>query len=228
MKTFIRQVINKVVLSPIWSTAFILTIITLLAIYLSYEFYNVDFYENVLVEFHGVIFDLLIIGLLLFWLNEKARISNEISRYTNEIDDFRGWESEEASRKILGNIRRLNKNGITNIDLHKCYLRNIKLGDSKNSINLAGSNLYKTDFQGSTLKNVDFKNARLQNVNFKGVHFEKVNFLNSNLQGANFLDAKDLTAEKLKTADDLHGSQLATALEEELRVINPRLFQPKL
>ena len=42
-------------------------------------------------------------------LGEKRR---NIKRWQEEIDDFRGWNSEEAKFRIVGNIKRLNRNGI--------------------------------------------------------------------------------------------------------------------
>ncbi len=66
--------------------------------------------ENVFVKAHGMLFDILVIGILILFLSKLAekRIANQ--RYLDEIDDFRDWESDEAAHRIAGNIRRLNKN----------------------------------------------------------------------------------------------------------------------
>ena len=73
-------------------------------------------------------FDLAIIGILLYWLNQNGQTRQRIRTYKDEIDDFRLWESEEAAFRTVGNIKRLNR--------HKLY-----------SINLAHSFLVKTNLK---------------------------------------------------------------------------------
>ncbi len=75
-----------------------------------------------------MLFDILVIGILILSLNRLAekRITNQ--RYLDEIDDFKGWKSDEAACRIAGNIRRLNRNKFKGIIyLNYCYLRRTNL-----------------------------------------------------------------------------------------------------
>ena len=46
----------------------------------------------------------------------------ESRRYQEEIDDLREWDNDEAAHRIADNIKELNRSGITNIRLERCYL----------------------------------------------------------------------------------------------------------
>src|SRR5690606_26693352 len=81
----------------------------ILVIPLSLPFYigqTNEFWMNILAEAHGTVFDLLIIGWFLLWLNKIAERRLRNSRYREEIDDYLGWRSPEATHRIVGNIRR--------------------------------------------------------------------------------------------------------------------------
>jgi small-conductance mechanosensitive channel len=52
-------------------------IIALLAFLLGF-YYKAEFWENILVEAHGMLFDLLVIGVFVYWLNSLGN-SGEIS-----------------------------------------------------------------------------------------------------------------------------------------------------
>ena len=71
--------------------------------------YNKEFIRDVLVEAHGMLFDILIIGTFIFALHTLVESRREkkrnIERWQEEIYDFIGWESEEAKVRILGNIK---------------------------------------------------------------------------------------------------------------------------
>jgi hypothetical protein len=113
--------------------------------------YNKSFLDAILVEAHGILLDLLIVGILILYLSKiiekKIDINQSIERYKDEIDDLRRWKSDEAVFKIVGNIKRLNKHNITAIDLRHCYLRNAKLCN----LNLRESKLRYADLKGAIL-----------------------------------------------------------------------------
>ncbi len=84
--------------------------------------YDPGFLKNILVEAHGMLFDILVIGIFILWLTKKGEKHLENTRYQDEIDDFRNWNTEEASHRLAGDIRRLDRNGVTNIQLYECFL----------------------------------------------------------------------------------------------------------
>ena len=150
----LKERINKLVGSPYYSSISVLFVLTIVIVGLSLPFYISNFQEmylNVLAEAHGMIFDILIIGILLFWLRERTEIKQRIIQYKDEIDDFRMWQSEEAAFRNVGNIKRLNRHDITEIDLVGCYL--VKTNLSKT--NLAHSNLNTADLTNSMLIGTD-------------------------------------------------------------------------
>lgn len=128
---------NAILSSPIRTASFIFCVIAMFVISLSL-FQNIysdrNFQINLISEAHGVLFDILILGILMLWLNSLGEKRLEQKKYHEEIDDFRKLESVEAKQRILGNIRRLNKHGITKIDLRNCYLAEASLAE----VNLSG------------------------------------------------------------------------------------------
>lgn len=133
---------------------------------------------DVLVEFHGLVFDLIVFGIILTLyetfkkqIETDKRLQKEkedkVQRYLDNIDDYRYWHEPEAAHKIVGNIRRLNKLGQSSFDLKNCFLAEGLLQelDMSNSF-FGGANLQNTpcrlsNFSGSYLASANFRNAYL-------------------------------------------------------------------
>lgn len=161
-----------------------------------------EFWEGLLVEAHGMLFDILIIGILVLWLNLKGEKLREIQRYKNEIDDFREWKSEEAMYRIVGNIKRLNKLGITEIPLHNCYLKGatlrfLNLSKAQlNGANFVDADLVGTNLQHAIIDMADFSNANLMEANFFVEYFLEAKF-----DGA-FYDEKTILSPQINPQED--------------------------
>lgn len=181
-KTFDRLFYN-IITNPIKisSLVFLICFVLITGITGYYHYYSDRFRENLLVEAHGTLMDILLLGVFVVWLQQKGstRISNE--RYIEEIDDFRKWDNEIAARKIRGNIRRLNSNGITCIDLNNCCLK---------GMDLAGVTLEESEFWGADLSMADMRDAILCNSSFEDANLSDINLLNSNLSGSSMLRVK--------------------------------------
>jgi uncharacterized protein YjbI with pentapeptide repeats len=183
-----RKRYERILGSPYLSSFTVLIILTIIVIGLSLPFYINQFTEmslNVLAEAHGMIFDILIIGILLFWLRERTEIKQRISQYKDEIDDFRMWQSEEAAFRNVGNIKRLNRHEIFNIDLVGSYL--VKTNLSK--VVLSGSNLNTADFTNSMLIGANLKAARMNQTVFENANLNHAELQGTYASGANFKDA---------------------------------------
>jgi len=139
----------------------------------------------VLVEAHGMLFDIAIIGILLFWLNENGEIRHQVRAYHNEIDDFRTWHSEEAAFRIVGNIRRLNRHDITEINLANCHLQQTNMS----YLNLAGANLNSAIVTNCSLVEVNLENSRMNQTNLENSNLNSANLKGAYANGANFQDA---------------------------------------
>ncbi len=183
-----QEIYNNVVEKPLLTSAIVLMIITIVVLSLSLKYYLHDFdafWPQVLAEAHGMIFDIAIIGILLFWLKQNGEIRQRIRTYKDEIDDFRLWESDEAAFRTVGNLKRLNRHGICEINLVNCYLTRTNL----NYVNLKGSNLNSANISNSSLIESNLENTRLNQTNLENSNLNQVNLRGAYASGSNFNDA---------------------------------------
>lgn len=182
------EVYSSVMEKPLLTSTIVLVCVAIIVISLSLKYYLHDFdsfIAQVLAEAHGMIFDIAVIGILIFWLNQNGETRQRIRMYRDEIDDFRLWESEEAAFRTVGNIKRLNRHKIHEINLVNCYLSRTNL----NYVNLAGSNLNSANVSQSSLIEVNFENARLNQTNFENSNLNQAILRGAYASGANFKDA---------------------------------------
>ncbi len=179
---------NDIIEKPILTSSIVLLLVTLLVMGLSLKYYINDFdafWVQILAEAHGMIFDIAVIGILLFWLNKNGETRQRIKTYKDEIDDFRLWESEEAAFRTVGNLKRLNRHQIYEINLVNCYLSKTNL----NYVNLKGSNLNSANISNSSLIETNLENTRLNQTNFENSNLNQANLNAAYASGANFNDA---------------------------------------
>ncbi len=186
-KKFIEYV-NSIIEKPILTSAIVLVILSIIVLGFSLKYYINDFngfFEQVMAEAHGMLFDIAIIGMLIFWLNKNGEMRQRIRTYKDEIDDFRLWESEEAAFRTVGNIKRLNRHNIREINLVNCHLSRTNL----NYVNLAGSNLNSADISNAFLIETNLENTRLNQTNLENSNLNQANLKGAYASGANFKDA---------------------------------------
>lgn len=179
---------HYVVERPLLTAAAVLVLVTFVVVGLSMPYYLEDpggFWPQILAEAHGMIFDILIIGILLYWLNERGEVRQRIRTYQDEIDDFRQLESEEASFRTVGNIKRLNRHQVTQINLVNSCLPRTNL----NYVNLKGSNMNSANLTNSSLIESNMEGARLNQANFENSNLNQVCLKSAYASGANFKDA---------------------------------------
>lgn len=184
----LSETFNSVIENPLLTSTIVLVVIATLVIGLSLRYYINDFdnfWAQVLAEAHGMIFDIAVIGILIFWLNQNGQIRQRIRFYRDEIDDFRLWESEEAAFRTVGNIKRLNRHQIYEINLVNCFLARTNL----NYVNLSGSNLNSANISQSSLIEANLENTRLNQTNFENSNLNQANLGGAYASGANFKDA---------------------------------------
>jgi BTB/POZ domain-containing protein KCTD9 len=184
----IKERLNTIIEKPLLTSTIVLVLITILVLGLSLPYYLEDFdafIPQILAEAHGMIFDIAVIGILIFWLNQNGEIRQRIRTYRDEIDDFRLWESEEAAFRTVGNIKRLNRHGIFEVNLVNCFLARTNL----NYVNLAGSNLNSANISQSSLIEANLENTRLNQTNMENSNLNQVNLKGGYASGAIFKDA---------------------------------------
>ena len=140
----IREFLTRVSANnPLVVTFSVFITATIVVVFLSRSEYGVEFYENILAEAHGMLLDLLVIGVLVYWLNSLGERRRRIERYQEEIEDYLSWEEPEATFRIVGNIRRLNREEETGINLRSAYLTQAKLrGADLTGATLAGWKIF--------------------------------------------------------------------------------------
>lgn len=183
-----KEIFNSIIEKPLLTSTIVLVLVTILVLSLSLPYYISDFDNfiiQVLGEAHGMIFDIAVIGILIFWLNKNGETRQRIRTYKDEIDDFRLWESEEAAFRTVGNIKRLNRHKIHEINLVNCFLPRTNL----NYVNLMGSNLNSANISQSSLIESNLENARLNQTNFENSNLNQANLKSAYASGANFKDA---------------------------------------
>jgi len=187
---------QEILANPLLISALTLAIVLALIVTLSYQHYNASFWRDMLVEAHGMLMDIVVFGIFLLWLNQKRDEKLVVQKYQEEIDDLRGWPSELAARRIRGNIRRLNKNRVTQIDLGRCYLRGVNLEE----VNLERSILRQADLEKAQLAAANFRHADLDGANLQGANLQKIYLWEASLQSAD-LRLADLQGANLGGAD---------------------------
>jgi uncharacterized protein YjbI with pentapeptide repeats len=209
MRTFSKRLkrvyhfLDSIVEKPLLTSTLVLIVVAIVVLSLSLKYYIRDydtFIQQVLAEAHGMIFDIAVIGILIFWLNQNGEKRQRIRTYKDEIDDFRLWESEEAAFRTVGNIKRLNRHRIHEINLVNCYLPRTNL----NYVNLSGSNLTSSNISQSSLIEVILENARLNQTNFENSNLNQAILKGSYASGANFKDSFLIKAQ-------MHGAFLIKA-----------------
>lgn len=157
-------------------------------------------WDNIVVESHGLLFDLFVLGILLAIydrIKENRRQEEEetsvINRYLEELDDFRPWKSEESKYRIRGIVKRLMTKGYTNIDFRYLDLKEIELENAR----LSKAHLLETDFSGAKLIGANFQEATIYSSYFltKETLLSKADFSNARIYGSKFNDAYLLDAD---------------------------------
>lgn len=188
IKQKITAKFDDVIEKPILTSAIVLLVVAVIVIGFSLPYYLTDFtnfWPQILAEAHGMIFDIAVIAILLAWLNQNGDTRQRIRTYKDEIDDFRLWESDEAAFRTVGNIKRLNRHKINEINLVNCHLVRTNL----NYVNLKGSNLNSTNLSNSSLIETNLENTRLNQTNFENSNLNQANLMGAYASGANFKDA---------------------------------------
>ncbi len=186
--TNIKARFEYIIERPILTSSIVLAILAVVVLGLSLPYYLDDFKSfsgQILAEAHGMLFDIAVIGILIFWLNKNGEKRQRIRTYKDEIDDFRLWESEEAAFRTVGNIKRLNRHEIHEINLVNSHLSKTNL----NYVNLKDSNLNSADLSHSFLIETNLANTRLNQTNLENSNLNQANMEGAYASGANLNDA---------------------------------------
>ncbi len=189
---------QKILEDPLLITISVLLVVGSIVVIVSMPAYfsdTHDFYINFMAELNGMIFELLVFSILIVWLNQLGTKRQSIRSYKDEIDDFRMWESEESAFRTVGNIKRLNRYRIYDIDLVNCYLAKTNLSyvtlkeANMNNANASNSNLIECNLQMARLNRTNFENSNLNQADLEGAYASGTNFKDAYMIKANLKDA---------------------------------------
>lgn len=181
----------SIVENPLIAGFVVLVGIGAIVVLISLRHYDLEYWEGITVEAHGMILDIGIIGIFVLWLNKLGDKRAKIRLHEDEIDDFRKWKSKEAMFRITGNIRRLGRLGKTNVDIRDCFLR---------KADLSFANLLRANLERADLRHTNFYSAKLDETNITSADLRKARVSNASLKGA-YLICADLRNADLSRVD---------------------------
>jgi len=155
-----------------------------------------QFWQGIFIESHGMLMDVIVVILIyntieyfrqkkLDSIREAELKDMRIVRYLEELEDYRPWRNEEATWRLRGLIKRLNREGKTCFFLEGAYF----VGAELNKINCKESNLRRADFKRAELNGSCFDGATLDDSDFQYAWLHGAQFKGANLMGANFQEA---------------------------------------
>ncbi|MEZ4990204.1 MAG: pentapeptide repeat-containing protein [Saprospiraceae bacterium] len=148
-------------------------------------------WSQVLVEGHGMFFDLIVFGILLTIYETRKKKWDRIEQYENEIDDFRPWKADEGVYRIVGNVKRLNKEGISKIDLHDCHLvdADLKNKDLREAA-LVDANLERANLEGAKLQHANLERAKLTGSRLSKAILDHANLSNAKMAEVQLMESE--------------------------------------
>lgn len=168
--------------------------------------YSKSFFENVLVEAHGAVIDLFIVGVILYWFEQRRDRRSQINTQEEILADLRLYRAPDAPYRTLGTIRRLLALGKNGLQLSEMTLSSLEI----KNIRLADCNLHAAVFAESRMTHVQFDNCSADAAIFAGAVLEDTRFTNSSLRRARFQNARlnglNLTSCRIESADFTNAS----------------------
>lgn len=128
--------------------------------------------NNILVEIHGSLIELFVLGIGLFFITKKIEERLEAKNYIDKINDLNSIKSKDYKKQIILNLRKLNRMKLSRFSLEEIDFSKENL----KGMNLHISNLKLCNFYESNLKNVNFSLVNLHLANFKRADLENANF----------------------------------------------------
>ena len=151
-----------------------------------------DVPQGIMIEAFGFIADIILFGIAITIYEIVWKKKETITRYLEELEDYRGWNEKEASYRVFGLIKRLHKLNKTDIGLSNCYF--VEVPFCKNSFNgfdfkeslLYGTKFKKCNLQLSVFNNIQQKH--IKNIFDYATVIEKVVFQNCNLRDSKYMN----------------------------------------
>jgi len=167
-----------------------------------------EFLPGVLVESFGFLMDVVFLGIFIVVFNSITEKKRKIERYKEEIDDYRGWNENEASHRIGGLVKRLIKLKVQNLDLSQCFLEQVHFINFK----LLKANFYNANLGQSHFKNLELRESIFSYCNFEKAAIHNTDFSMSEMKWVNFTKA-DLSDSDFSFANLTNGQFIDTDMD---------------
>lgn len=221
--SLLRAALRWLLDNPIGPSLLALAVGIPVVLLLSWPYYGVEpksFWQNVLVEAHGLLFDLFVIGIVvasLLWRREKKV---RLLQLRQDIEAIRFWQSEEAKFRIVAAAKELSTRGVHGINLSQCYLVNADFVSTDltganfmlarcTAALFACANLSEARLRLGQFERASFQDAKLMRLrdcagaNFKEADFRNADLSDADLSGALLRGAANLTVEQLSRCKSL-------------------------
>jgi len=198
---------NRIIDDPIKTSVIIVVVfaVLLLAIGIFWDFltqnifpdtvigiYKKSFWENLVIGLYGVLIDLALVAILIFWLDHRRnrRVLNQ--QFKEDLEDYAQLDFDEINLKKLGHLKRLNSNEVYNVDvqnliLNRMHVKNLKFSECKLiGLKVANGKIEKSGFTNVNMRSCNFKNSILKSVLFSDCILLRTKFINAELKGVNF------------------------------------------
>jgi uncharacterized protein YjbI with pentapeptide repeats len=171
---------------------FVILAVSILLILIILDFLDSSFnFHDILVELHGLFFDLIVFGIILTFYENYEQRKNLIDYYNSLLVDLQKWEDKRNGEKIFRILKKLKKLRAQKISISNSHLNfNFdfsELNNLKGSL-FEGSNLMNSKFIGNDLQHSTFVLTRLDRSYFENVNFENSRISSCNMKNAEFLN----------------------------------------
>jgi uncharacterized protein YjbI with pentapeptide repeats len=141
--------------------------------------YDGDMYKNILVEVHGMLIELLILGIFLYWLNKFGEQKQNIKRLQDELRYYYEYTGSETTFHVSKIIKQLNNYKIYTFSFIRIFLENASL---------PGTKFEKTDFIGNWLSDSFFERSIFIDCNFLSCSCDRINLSETNISHTKFIE----------------------------------------
>ena len=174
-------------------------------------------WSDILVEAHGMLFDLLVFGIVLSIYDAFRRKIERIQRYEDEMDDFKEWGKREGTLRIVGNLKRIRRETLKTLNLSGYSLKYANLKE----MNFPSWTFNNVNFDSSTIKYSNFFRAKMDSVKIRESEVEYTIFGAAEMHNSNLSKSKFIEC-------DFHSAYLHNADLQEAEFIDCDFMNTKL
>ncbi|CAH0144015.1 pentapeptide repeat-containing protein [Pseudomonas brassicacearum] len=158
--------------------------------------YSRGFWENVLVEMHGMVVELAVVGILLLWLDGRRGKNKELAQCREDLKNYATLDFPESHLKKIGALKTLVSANEVNLDARYLHLSGRSLSDINVSgwnligLKINGGKLEKSRFEAVDARSSNFVQCKMKNVTFAGGSLYRCKFEGAKLRQVMFKDVR--------------------------------------